>query len=79
MGLLDDARTASAILVRTPCRVWSTKENLSKQDAKELDEALADPSVTGKAIADVLKARGHNINQGSVTRHRRGDCACGDS
>jgi hypothetical protein len=39
-------------------------------------EAVKDPTIGSKAIAQFLQKRGINVPAYSVARHRRGDCAC---
>ncbi len=58
------------------CAVGSSRDELDDGDAADLDAALADEAVTGSALARVLQGRGYEIDQSSVQRHRRGDCAC---
>ena len=50
---------------------------LDAADAKALTEAMATPNYTSAAIARALTDRGHRISQGTVQRHRRGECRCG--
>lgn len=72
---LDQFAKASRVK-RPPCTVTLILAQLDPKDVALVTEALDNRSITGKAIADVLSNAGHPISQGSVTRHRRGDCSC---
>jgi hypothetical protein len=58
------------------CVMGELLRDLPKADRATLNEALADPSIAGRAISRVLVAAGHNIAPNSVSYHRRGDCKC---
>lgn len=60
------------------CVVADTRSVLDKQDAAELDAALADVSIQHRAIAKALAARGVKIGQDgkAIARHRKGECSC---
>ena len=70
MSLADEARQATTrrgprcqtcLLLETPL-------------GPELQEALDDESIYGRAISSALKARGIHLGDQSITRHRRGLC-----
>jgi hypothetical protein len=75
MSLKDDiisAGTRSTI----PCVICVTLDQLDATDRSDLEDCLADTTITGAAIARVLKDRGYPVHQDGkqVRRHRR-DCA----
>ncbi len=73
---LDDFTAAS----RPPRSVCSVAKLLAALDAKDrsvLAEAMANSDITHAGIAKVLVAEGHDIQQGTVARHRQGRCTCG--
>ena len=49
---------------------------MTKEDAKVLTQALADPFIKGTAIRKALIANGHPLSDGVITRHRRKECTC---
>lgn len=77
MGLFEEIQQANKTRTGTPCTVGTILNAMSKEDAKTLREALADPSIKGTAIWRALSGRGYKINEGTVTRHRRKGCTCG--
>lgn len=75
MSLLDEIKSHQPRL-GARCAFEYLVPSLTPNDADDLAEALADPSVTGTAIAKALAARGHKITAASIQRHRRGGCSC---
>lgn len=61
---------------RSPCSMAEVRAALSPSDLKALDQALATPGFTHAAIARVLRRAGHQVAQGTVSRHRLGNCSC---
>lgn len=59
------------------CRVKVVSAALPEEDAKELAEMLADPLIRSTWIVRALRARGFEIGESSVERHRSGGCRCG--
>jgi hypothetical protein len=59
------------------CGVWGLRKELKGQRLKDFDEAMGDHTISSKAITIVLAEWGHTINEQTIYRHRRGDCACG--
>ena len=56
----------------TMCRLLLS---LPKDDARDLSDALADhDTFTSAGIARALRDEGHACKEGSVSRHRRGEC-----
>ena len=60
----------------TPCWVRSKTGGLSAEDADTLDAALGDSSIMSSTISTWLDRRGVRVGQQSISRHRRGVCAC---
>lgn len=55
----------------------STGEPLSESERRRLGGMLADDSIYGSQIAELLsQKRGINVNPPSVNRHRAGVCLC---
>ena len=55
----------------------NTLLDLTAEDRAALDEALASPAITSKAIERWVGVRGQTWRAFSIARHRRGDCRCG--
>ena len=49
---------------------------LREEEQSALEEALAKPEITGKAIERWLSTKGADWRHFNVNRHRRGDCGC---
>ena len=77
MGLLDDIRGASKIRHHT-CVIIDVIDELPIEDARELQLALDDSTMTHVAIARVLSNRGYPValNGKQVANHRNGSCPC---
>jgi hypothetical protein len=58
------------------CTVAILLQTLPEQDAADFRAALDDSTIMSTAIAQVMKAHGHNIAYEPVQRHRRGACSC---
>jgi hypothetical protein len=56
------------------CKVCLAMQSLDAKDSAALIAALADESFTSVAISSALRAEGHDIGPGPVSRHRRGEC-----
>lgn len=77
-GLLAEIeQLAEASKPAPKCGVTLAKQNLDESDAADLDAALADQRITNAVIAKALQARGFNVADQAIARHRRGVCACG--
>lgn len=59
-----------------PCGVRRIGEALSAVERAELDDALANKTILGSQIGEALRGRGFQIQDQTITRHRRGDCTC---
>lgn len=77
MSLLDEIRGASKQRHRT-CVVADAIDDLPIEDARELQLALDDLTMTHVAIARVLCNRGYPValNGKQVANHRNGSCPC---
>jgi len=77
MGLLDEIGAASKARHRT-CVVAGVIDDLPIEDARELQLALDDSTMTHVAIARVLSNRGYPValNGKQVANHRNGSCPC---
>lgn len=72
---LADALAQHARTLKGPrCTVCQLLKTLDAVDAKILREALADPSFTHNGIARALRAEGHQVGAGTLSRHRKGEC-----
>ena len=58
------------------CVFVTIRAALTKPDATDLDECLADPTVSAVQIQRGLAAEGHRTSVETVRRHRRGECTC---
>lgn len=74
-SILDEIIHGQEQRTQSPCTVRSILEQLEDQ-AGSLQSALDTASVTGVAIADVLRRRGFKVSSHTVQRHRRGACSC---
>lgn len=75
LGLLADIQRESAGTPRR-CSVADLMDSMSEPDAKDLADALGDPSIPHTAITRALNKRGHDMHDKRVAAHRRGECAC---
>lgn len=76
-SLLDEILEEQEAGKATRCTIRSIAEQMEDPDRSALVSALENPSVTGAAIAAVLKRRGFTISSHTVQRHRRKVCSCG--
>jgi hypothetical protein len=74
MGLKEALAASTRQRPGYRCGVCKLLDDLPKDDADALREALADPQVQGAQIARALHAEGIDVSQHSVQRHRRQDC-----
>lgn len=77
MGLLDDIKQATIGTPGPRCRIAQIMLQLSPEDRTDLETALNDPTIYGSAIYRVLVNRGFQVQDHTIHRHRRKDCACG--
>lgn len=61
---------------RARCSVAAILGKLEGQDRDALVVAIGDDRFTGEAIAQALRAEGHQVSGHTVQRHRRGRCSC---
>jgi hypothetical protein len=69
--LLKEARELSSAKAKKP-KMEAILERLSPADRKDLEAALADPTISVRAICRVLKARGFDITENPVRTWRTG-------
>jgi hypothetical protein len=58
------------------CTFGKLLERLDPKDRAVLEAALQDPDVKHTRIAEVLAGAGHKMKSHTVSRHRKGECAC---
>ena len=78
MSLSPDAFKVASRPRRSLCTVARVLNALEPKDRTVVEEALGNDDITHSAIAQVLQAEGHDLKQGTVSRHRRGACGCED-
>jgi hypothetical protein len=77
MSGLDEMRAIALDAQRgTPCWVRAKTSGLTAEDAATLGQALADSGIMSSTISTWLDRRGVRVGQQSISRHRRGVCAC---
>lgn len=69
--LLKEARELSSAKAKT-LKLQTILERLTPADRKDLEAALADPTISVRAICRVLKARGFPITENPVRAWRTG-------
>ena len=74
MSLLEEAQGLQRRAGAT-CSVQALLDRLGPSEQAELAEAIASP-VQAVALSKALRARGHEVGDQSIARHRRGDCQC---
>lgn len=79
MSLRRAVAAASATPRHRLCTVTLIRMDLDPDDAADLDEMLADRSITGKALSAGLQSLGHHVTPVTINRHRRGECSCGSA
>ena len=75
MGKLKAAVEASHIKPGTACSVGRLIGSLDNDESVELVDILKGPDAAA-AIARGLRSLGHEIKEGSISRHRRTECDC---
>lgn len=75
MGFNDALTTVGAKPAGRSCTVRIWRATLNKQDAAEFDAALLTETATS-SIHKAMKVMGFKHSDGTVGRHRRGECAC---
>jgi hypothetical protein len=76
MGLLDDLQPVERVRA---CKVRDTANKLDPADAKILLEAANNPEWGFTDLVKALAARGIQLSDNSIRRHRFGTCACGSN
>ena len=77
MGLLDDLNNPNNFphSSRGKCTFCTFLETLNGKEKMTLEVHVANKNITSSSLSRVLKNNGHNISEGVISRHRRGDCA----
>lgn len=79
MGMKDEILTERINMGGT-CYVQNAIYQLQElgRDAHEFLEIIENPSIPASAIARWLNKQDISVNAASLTRHRRGECRCGN-
>lgn len=75
-GLLEEILANNQGRTGTVCAVKKVLNSMSADDAKVLRDAIDNPLIKATAIYKALKARGFQISDGTISRHRRKECVC---
>jgi GAF domain-containing protein len=77
VGLLGEVQEAQEARKRARvCGLTRVLRELDEGDAADLVAAMDDKKLMHTTIAEVLVARGFEINDQIISRHRRGQCGC---
>ena len=79
MGRIADLVESQRARRGPQCAAGVALETYSKTERGEWADVLANPGIRHTEIATALKADDHNVSADSVSRHRRGECACGSN
>jgi hypothetical protein len=60
-----------------PCGLVAVYNSLQPADQADLTGALNDTEIRTTAIRRALAARGFQVSDHTISRHRRGECLCG--
>lgn len=77
MGLIEEVRAHQQ--ENRPggkCQVREVLLQLDAKDRQELETVLASPEFQHAAISAVLKGRGIEVKEYTISRHRRNLCCC---
>lgn len=74
MGLLDEIQTEGIRGKR--CILGRIIDSMTEADAKDLDDAIKDPSITRGQITTVLRRRKIKVSIKSIYSHTRQECSC---
>ena len=77
MGILDELDSLRH-QHRRPCALALFLASMSPDDRRDVETALADSEYRSRSIHQVLQTRGWDHVETVVSRHRRGDCCCGN-
>lgn len=75
MGLLDEIK-ASSKRHKNQCKFGELLDTLNKSDRAEIEEALADKSISVLAIVTVLHNHGYVTSKTNCSDHRKKVCCC---
>jgi hypothetical protein len=74
VSLADSLRDVSPAVKGPRCVMCRIEASLSAADSAALTAALKSEDFTHEMILRALRAEGHDVRLGSVSRHRRGLC-----
>jgi hypothetical protein len=76
VGLLDDLKNKDNFVhsSRGKCTFCTFLETLGKAESEAVKERVSDKNITSASLSRVLRQNGHNLSEGVISRHRRGDC-----
>lgn len=75
MAISDIRNLDVPTLIKGPsCTVCLLLEELPEDEAQALRELLGDPRWRYTALAEALKAEGHDVADHALSRHGRGQC-----
>lgn len=76
MSLIDEAKNLRA--PKGPqCTVGRLLATLTDEQANEVRDAIADPTVPASGLSKALEARGWGrVQAQTIQRHRRRECTC---
>ena len=61
---------------KRPCKVGRAIEQMTTEEREKFEAALAEPSVHGVKIAEVVTSWGYPLSDTTVIHHRKGKCPC---
>jgi len=76
MSFADEVRQVKGRGAGVICTVASVLAQLDDDLRAEVVAAISSPAYTSAAIARALKARGVEVSEWSMSRHRREACQC---
>lgn len=78
MTTLADA-LADPPLTKARCHTGQVLERLEPDDRQALTDAMAGPASSAHIVGALRKALGVQLAAGSMQRHRKGECKCGEA
>lgn len=74
MGLRDEIQAFS--LRESGCSAAKLMARLDKATAKELQDLMDDPTISGAQLGRLSMAKGWNVHEDTFQKHRKGACRC---
>ena len=78
-NLFKDILSENVCAPNQGCGMARLIDGMAESDKADLEQALADPTITASAIDRALRKNGFVVSGNMVRRHRRKDCACGQA